>query len=509
MFACIYTPDFLVQAVLRPEEQVYGRTPVVVLDGPVSLLRVAALNPPARTAGLRLGMTKLQAEGCDGVLIRGRSLPCEAAAQAALLECAGKFSPLVESTAPGIVTVDLRGMQRLFTSLQTTAESLMDTASAAGLHTQVAIATGPDAALHVALGLPGITVIPEGKEAAFLSKLPLTVLSPAEEMLEVLQQWGIRSCGQLAALPEQGLAERFGQAGSQLQRYARGDCRRLLVPLTLEQTFSAGCELEEPIERLPPLMVVIGDLLKKVITELIDFALAVEKVELRLELEVHGDHDIHSGPSADVPASTHTLTLSIPTPTQDGGFLAKLLELELATKPPAAPVKKISLQTVPARPRRTQAGLFSALTPEPEKLEITIARIRDEIGEEMRVGSPRLLDSHKPDSFTMVPFSGVPHAVPASEVREPRLCLRRFRPPVPAQVSIREGRPWSLVFHGQTWPVLIASGPWRLSGEWWDRARGWLRQEWHLGLASAEGLSIYCISEDLVTCSWFVNGRFD
>src|SRR5262249_32853036 len=156
MFACIYTPDLPVQAVLRQEkkQKAYARLPVVVLDGPARMLRVASLNPPARAAGLRMGMTKLQAEACDGVLIRERSLPDEEAAQSALLECADSFSPRVESTAPGIVTLDFDGLQRLFASLREGAESLMRYVTKAGLETQIAVAADPDAALHAAIGNP-------------------------------------------------------------------------------------------------------------------------------------------------------------------------------------------------------------------------------------------------------------------------------------------------------------------------------------------------------------------
>src|SRR5215813_831018 len=98
MFACVYTPDLSVQAVLRQEhkQKAYTRVPAVILDGPPRMLRVASLNPPARAAGLRLGMTKLQAEACDGVLIRERSSCNEEAAQSALLQCADRLSPRVE-----------------------------------------------------------------------------------------------------------------------------------------------------------------------------------------------------------------------------------------------------------------------------------------------------------------------------------------------------------------------------------------------------------------------------
>src|SRR5260221_13305469 len=102
MFACLYVPDFSVQAVLRLEppstQETLRRAPVAVLDGPANLPKVIALNDPAQRHGIEVGMTKLQVETCGGVTLLKRSLDGEDAAQTALVECANFFSPRVEST---------------------------------------------------------------------------------------------------------------------------------------------------------------------------------------------------------------------------------------------------------------------------------------------------------------------------------------------------------------------------------------------------------------------------
>src|SRR4051812_32218627 len=109
MFACIYVPDFPVQAVLldEPKDQ-----PCALLDGPESLLKVVACNKAARSAGVSIGMTKLQAEVC-GIDLRKRSLEDEDSAQAILLDCAYGFSPRIEVTNPGTIVIDLTGSERL------------------------------------------------------------------------------------------------------------------------------------------------------------------------------------------------------------------------------------------------------------------------------------------------------------------------------------------------------------------------------------------------------------
>src|SRR5258708_5597040 len=113
LFGCIYAPDFPVQAVLRGSEISFVSTPAAVLDGPDSLLRVVASNELARSAGIETGMTKIQAESCLAVVLKKRSVEQENSAQTSLLDCGYSFSPRLESTAPGIVTINLTGTERL------------------------------------------------------------------------------------------------------------------------------------------------------------------------------------------------------------------------------------------------------------------------------------------------------------------------------------------------------------------------------------------------------------
>ena len=128
MFACLFVPDFPVQAVLRlePEDarEVLKQSPIAILDGPAALPRVVAMNEAARVKGIEMQMTRVQVETCGRVCLRKRSLANENAAQAALLDCASGFSPRVESTAPGTVVLDLAGTEKLFGALQNTAQKI-------------------------------------------------------------------------------------------------------------------------------------------------------------------------------------------------------------------------------------------------------------------------------------------------------------------------------------------------------------------------------------------------
>jgi len=230
LFACIYVPDFPVQAATRLDERSIRESPVAVLDGPESQLRVFACNEAARARGVEIRMTRLQAEVCGELVLRKRVQAQEESGHAALLDCAYSCSPRVESTSTGIVTVDLTGTQSLFGAPQEIGRELLDRSKCHGFDVHIGIAANADTALHAAYGWPGVSTVAPGEEAQHLAPLPVEILQPSDDMLEVFDSWGIRTFQSLAALPPIPLAERLGQKGLQLQRLARGEVQRELVP---------------------------------------------------------------------------------------------------------------------------------------------------------------------------------------------------------------------------------------------------------------------------------------
>src|SRR5271157_6645043 len=175
MFACIFIPDFPVQAIARLEPELRTHS-VAVLAGRPPLEKVMALNERARQSGVELGATKSQLEAWERLVLRARSESQEASAHAALLDCAQSFSPEVEDTAPDTVLLNLAGLEPLFGSLLKIGGDLARRASCMELEANVAVASNPDAALLAARGFSGVTLIPEGREAERLGDLPVDVL---------------------------------------------------------------------------------------------------------------------------------------------------------------------------------------------------------------------------------------------------------------------------------------------------------------------------------------------
>src|SRR5258706_16262558 len=346
------------------------------------------------------------------MVLRSRSESQETSAHAALLDCAQSFSPEIEDASPGTVLLNLAGLEPLLGPLPKIACDLARRVSQMGLKANIAVAANPDAALLAARGFPGVTLIPEGREAERLGDLPVDVLlesfsSDAEEAVrwvETFDRWGIRKLRALATLPEVPLSERLGQPGVRLQKLARGAALRNLSVLEPRLIFAESVELEYPIVLLEPLAFLLNRMLEQVCARLGARALAVQELQLNLELAATQQNGCASFTCT--PSRKFTRTLRLPTTMLDQKIYLKLLQIDLQAHLQRAPIVKIHLSADPACPRALQSGLFQPVFPEPEKLELTLARIAGIVGEG-RVGSVELLDTHREGAFEVRHFAPV------------------------------------------------------------------------------------------------------
>ena len=173
-------------------------------------------------------MTKLEMEMFPTAVVLQRSRAEEAAARAALLECAGTFSPRVEDQSSDscfTCVIDIAGTETLFGSPDALGESLLKKTQALGIRASIAISSNFHAARCLARGHSGIgiRVVPRGMECAALAPLPLTVLDLSPEHAETFSMWGITTLGALGNLEETELIARLGQAGKEMRLLARGE----------------------------------------------------------------------------------------------------------------------------------------------------------------------------------------------------------------------------------------------------------------------------------------------
>jgi protein ImuB len=480
LYACLHAAEFPSQALLRLRPDLQS-LPVAVLQGRAPIEQVCSMNRLARLQGAATGMTRLEAEALasqnGGLRLLPRSLEGEAAARAVLLECASSFSPRIEDASRETVyafVLDITGTERLFGPPRALAERLRNALKSSGFRASIAVSANFHAARMLAILSRGITVITAGEEATALANLPVALLEIPDDHAETLAIWGIRTLGELAALPEVDLIARLGQSASIWRNLALGAHPHTFQPIETAYSLREFCEFETPVEQMDSLLFVGARMIDSLALRAATRAMSLATVAVDLELEGK---------------RVHRLTIRPALPSVDRKFLLKLLQLEIAANPAPAAVLSLTLTAEAGQSNKVQLGLFAPQMPEPSRLDVTIARLKAIAGED-RVGSPVLEDTHRAGSFRISAFTA---QNPAEEDKEapPRMALRRLRPPLKVRVALNEGQP--ALFHDgrQSYKIATSFGPWRSSGCWWS-VDGWDSDEWDV-LAELQGTRVACL----------------
>jgi protein ImuB len=235
---------------------------------------------------------------------------------------------------------------------------------------------------------------------------------------------------------------------------------------------------------------VMRGLLDRALARLTCRGLACASLGLRLKLEPQG-FDVR-----DIPLGA---------PTREAATLLELLRLDLARRPPPAPVVGLHALLLPARARAAQLDLWRPTGPAPEKLAATLARLGALVGPE-NVGAPALVDTFREEAVGLARLqTGSAPATPDAPAAAPALGFRRFRPPRPLEVLVDRDGPSALRGQDLVARVVVAAGPYRASGEWWAE-EAFSRDYWDV---QASDGAVYRLHQDRVNGAWFVDGYYD
>ena len=431
-----------------------------------------------------------------------------------LLALAREFSPVVEQTSANTVVFPISALRTLIGSPYQIAAEICRLGQERKLDASLAIASYPDTAILLARHFSGVTLVSAGEEHLKLAPIPLqslfaydTTLDPA--LLEILHRWGLKTCEDLAGLPERGVAERLGQPGVYLRKLACGAIDRPLRVAAPATNYEERVELEHALDLLEPLLFLLGRTLGELCSRLRSQSRAARLLEARLDLEnctlCANSYRAQRLPNR-LCANPYCCELEFPVPLDQAQTILKLLQLHLERHPPEAPVIAFRLRVEPAEPRRIQGGMFLPPTPPADKLQVTLARIAAMVGRE-NTGTPMLLNTYRPDAFQMTGL----HTDPRLPKEQPagretvRLAMRLFRPALEARIRLAGTAPKAVTAAGIKGTVLRCAGPWKTSGEWWA-STAWAREEWDVALDDGGLYRIYC---ELPARAWYVHGVYD
>jgi protein ImuB len=470
-YAAVHIPEFPIVAWLRADVGVRSQA-LAIIEGAAPLQRVVSLNRAARNQGVSRGMSKVQAEATGSLLCRNRSIAEETTTFESAVEIAESFSPRIETLSGPLnsyaqadslavsLLIDRSGTETLFGSAEQYAGKMKSQFEAASIPCSIATAPNAEAALLLARSRAGVTCVSKEDLAQKLAPLPIASLRCDDATAIIFRRWGIRTLGELAGLPETSLISRLGQKARRLQRLARGIEDHLLVPEEVELILSETAILDTPLVLLDSLLFIVSPMLERIMRRAVEHAYAVRSLTVSLQLEKAVAYERHIRPAI---------------ATQNRDLLLKLLNLDLQTHPPQAAILGVTITAEAARPQTAQRGLFQAQFPEPDKLDLLLARLRSIVGDH-NVGTPQLRNSHRDDEITMSEFR--PSVFQGDRLKSRSgFALRRFRPAQEARVSMKNGAPSILFWQGERLILAEVKGPWQSSGYWWD-GRMWEVDEW-------------------------------
>lgn len=272
--------------------------PVVAagIDGdaqPVAVIhanRVVACSAAARAHGIRRGLRRREAQSrCPDVVI----LPVDPAGEARAFEpvvaAVATLTPRVEVVRPGVCAIATRGPSRYFGGDAPLADTVVATVP---VPCRVGIADSVFAAWLAARRATGAdaptAVVPPGEAAAFLAPFPLAALDGRDDLVDLLRRLGIRTLGELAALPVADVVARFGPAGEAAHRLASGLDERPLAAQDPPPDLVVTVELDPPAERADVVTFAVRGLAAELHERLARRGLACTRIAIEAETE-HGE----------------------------------------------------------------------------------------------------------------------------------------------------------------------------------------------------------------------------
>lgn len=363
-----------------------------------------------------------------------------------------------------------------------------------------------------------VRVVPPGREAAYLRRRSLGLLPLPSGLRQSLSILGLRTCGELAALPPAEVELRFGAEGLRAWRLAAGDDARWPFRPPPPEGAAAEADFEPAITGTEPLRFVLGGLIDAVTAQLARRQRIPAALRLVLRVEDAGDDAREVRPAR---------------PTADPRVLGDLCRRAVEARPPAGPVRGVALLAErDAAPRADQLDAFQAPAPDPGALHAALLPVFARWGDGA-LSRAVLHGAHLPGergAWEPLGTDGIAAFAatrPAGEEADPGiafrntlpLCLRRL--PEPAPVAVREGegrRPLQVEWGASAKPFsgtgmegfpqalwkTRAEGPERISGGWWADAEA--REYWRV--ESAEGW-LGLLYRDAGSGRWYLEGWYD
>ncbi len=258
--------------------------------------QVVAVTAAGRADGVRPGLRRREAQSrCPELEILPADAGRDARAWEPVVVALETLTPAVEILAPGAAALATRGPSRYFGGdealARRVAEEVDRVVAQPGCRVGVADGrfTAGLAARAARTAGQQVVVVPPGSSPAWLAPQPVGALgSEFEALSDLLVRLGIRTLGDLAALPGPAVLGRFGETGARARNLAAGHDDRRLAARPPPPDLAVTAELDPPAERVDTAAFVAKTLADELHERLAALGLACTMVAIEAETE-HGE----------------------------------------------------------------------------------------------------------------------------------------------------------------------------------------------------------------------------
>jgi protein ImuB len=291
----LWCPAWAISTARRADRSLVG-VPVAVVERAARGLVVCGVSSEARAEGITIGLRRREAEArCAGLVVVERDRGAEARAFEAVARATEPITPVVVLERPGVLTFPTRGPSRYFGGDEALTRRLLEVAAEAGVSdARVGVADGTFAArLATRVASPGTAhLVDRGDVRAFLAPWPVGVLRDVVEegvaFADLLLRLGVRTLGDLAALPAPSVLARFGTDGARAHRLACGESDLAGPPAPPPPDLVETAELDPPASRVDEVAFVAKALADDLLARLDALGLACDRIVVEAETE-HGE----------------------------------------------------------------------------------------------------------------------------------------------------------------------------------------------------------------------------
>ncbi len=446
--------------------------PAVVVAPERGQLHVVAANRAAAEAGIAPG-TKLQTAMALAASLQvfERAPSREREYLESLAEWAQKLTSLVSVEPPESLLLEVAGSLKLFGSLDAIKTRLRR--ELARRHGDFRFCAAPTATAALWLARAASADVLQWRElAGSLAALPLAATRWPPEVQALLQDLGLRTVGDCARLPRDGLARRVGRAYLLELDRAFGRCADLRTGFKTPQTWSSLIELGEESVDSALFIEAVEQLLCELCAELTKRQAAIASFELAFE-------HLHRPPTVE--------SFDLREPTHERDRLLHLIEDRLERSVLPVPAVALRMTSGVFQPlERKDADLFEA-KPSEERAEALLERLQERFGREA-VHGLRVVPEHRPEKAWAKSLVGEARTAewPAQEARP----LWLLQQPVAIEASKAS--------------LTLVSGPERIESGWWDEQD--VARDYYTAM-NGDGQKLW-VFRDRRTRAWFLHGLF-